>query len=204
MDTFAQVTIPLLVLLAFRVNTRKILVMLPFTMVLDLDVFFTYHRLLFHNIFVAFLFPLMITLYVYEYKREYFDYALIAFFYVFTSMLFDLGEGIALFYPVMTDFYFFKASMYIQLWGPIPLPDFHIELGTIAAETTAAIGERLGAAETASRYPSMSETSAGLLFTILIAAAMYFEKTQTFLKILRNLLRDIFEKIKSILIIKKK
>lgn len=200
MDTLGQIIIPLLVLLAFRVNTKKALLILPFTMILDLDVFFRYHRLLFHNIFVALFLPLMITLYIYKYKPEYFEYSWIALFYVFTSLILDLGEGIAILYPLTTNFYFFNATMYFQFWNIIPIPDLAVEFGTITAESTVAVGERVGAIETASRYQSMSETSSGLVLTILIAASMYFEKSKTFLITCKELSQDITYTIKNFII----
>lgn len=197
MDTFAQVTIPLIILLALRVDTRKAVLMLPLTLVLDLDVFFRYHRLLFHNMFVAFLLPLLFVIYIYRYYPKYFDYSWIGFFYIFSSLIFDLGEGIALLYPLSQNFYFFKTSLYLQFWGPLPLPDLHWSFGIWSASSTAAIGEQLGAAETASRYPSMSETSTGLLITILLAAGMYFKKSRRFLEEIWLLLKDIVEYILS-------
>ncbi len=191
MDTFAQVTIPLIVLLALRVKTRKAVLLLPATLLIDLDVFFRYHRLLFHNLFVAFFLPLLIVFYVRKYHPEYFDYAWIGLFYVFTSLLFDLGQGVALFYPLTSNFYFFKASIYVQIWHGLPLPDPQMSYGIWAPSQTIAVGEKLGAAETSARYASMSETSVGLLFTLIVAALMYFRKSQTFLKEVWELILDI-------------
>ncbi|MGM0509622.1 MAG: hypothetical protein ACQESD_00645 [Thermoplasmatota archaeon] len=199
MDTFAQVTIPLIILLALRIKTRKALLLLPLTMVIDLDIFFGYyHRLLFHNIFVAFLLPLMIVVWVYNYKPKRLDYALIGFFYVFSSLIFDLADGIALFYPLTTDFYFFQAALYFGFIGPIPVPDLNINMGIWAAEQTATIGEGLGAGEIVSRYPSMSETSTGLMFTLLVAAIMYFRKSRVFLEEAWGLMIDILKWIREL------
>lgn len=199
MDIFTQVTIPLLILLAMRVKTRKALLMLPFTMVIDLDVFFRAHRMLFHNLFVALIIPLIITIYIKKYKPKYLDYAWIAFFYVFASLIFDLSDGVALLYPLLTDFYYLQISMYIQFIGPIPLPDFNLNYGVWMAEQTVSIGEHLGAAETASRYPSMSDTSTGLLFTLIVAAVMYFEKSRVFLNEVIRLVKDIFQYVRKTL-----
>lgn len=197
MDTFAQLTIPLIILLAMRIKTRKAVLMLPAALLIDLDVFFRYHRLLFHNIFVAFLLPLLIVLYIKKYRSEYFDYAWIGFFYVFSSLLFDLGQGVALIYPITSNFYFFKASIFVQIWHGIPLPDPQISYGIWSASQTVSVGESLGAAETSARYASMSQTSVGLLFTLLLAAAMYFRKSHTFLKEIWELIVDISKFIKT-------
>ena len=197
MDTFAQVTIPLIILLALRIKTRKALLMLPLTMVIDLDIFFgCYHRLLFHNIFVAFFLPLLIVIWIHYYKPERSDYAFIGFFYIFTSLIFDLADGVALFYPLTTDFYFFQAALYFGFIGPIPIPDLDINMGIWAAEQTATIGEGLGAGDIVSRYPSMSETSTGLMFTLIIAAVMYFRKSRVFLEEAWKLVFDILKWIR--------
>lgn len=194
MDTFAQITIPVLILLALRVNTRKILLMLPFTFLIDLDVFFDgTHRLLFHNIFVAVLLPLACVFYVKEYYREYFDYAWIAFFFIISSLILDLGQGVALIYPISTDFYYLEAEILFKFWGPIPIPDIVFNFGTWAAERTAIVSQNMGAKDTVTRYPSMSNTSFGLFFTLLIAALMYYEKSFIFLKEVKSLIKDIFE-----------
>ena len=192
MDTFAQITIPVLILLALRVDTRKILLMLPFTFLIDLDVFFAgTHRLLFHNIFVAGLLPLAFVFYVKEYYREYFEYAWIAFFFIISSLILDIGQGVALIYPISTDFYYLEAEILFKFWGPIPIPDLIFNFGTWAAEHTAVVSQNMGAKDTVTRYPSMSNTSFGLFFTLLIAALMYYEKSFIFLKEIKSLVKDI-------------
>lgn len=206
MDLFAHITIPLLILLALRVDTRKILVMLPFAVILDLDVFFGYHRFLFHNLLVAFLLPLMWTILIYKYKKEWFSYAWIALFFMVSHLILDITEGIALFYPVLTTFYDVEVSLYIQDFvGPIPIPDFSIIVNTVEAHQTVAVGEGLGATETAQRYPTMDNVSVGILFTLIVASIMYFKKSYVFIKEVYKLIQDIYEWIlnKMNLILKK-
>lgn len=194
MDLFAHITIPLLILLALRVNTRKVLLMLPFAVFLDLDIFFGYHRLLFHNIFVAFLLPLIWAVFIYKYKKEWFDYAWIALFFLFSHLLLDLTEGIALFYPVVSTFYSVEISIYLQSFlGLIPVPSIDIIINTIGAQQTVAVGEGLTATETTQRYPTMDDVSVSLLFTLIIASLMYFRKSFTFVKECYLLIRDIIE-----------
>ncbi len=196
MDLFAHITIPLLILLALRVETRKVLLMLPFAVILDLDVFFGYHRLLFHNLFVAFLLPLAWCIFIYKYKREWFEYSWIAFFFIFSHLLLDLTEGIALFYPMFSTFYSVEISVYLSsLFGVIPFPSIDIIIGSIEAQQTVAVGEGLSATETAQRYPTMDDVSVGLLFTISVAALMYFRKSFVFVKEIYNLVRDIIDQI---------
>lgn len=204
MDLFAHITIPLLILLALRVDTRKILLMLPFAVILELDVFFGYHRFLFHNVFIAFLLPLAWTILIYKYKKEWFSFAWIALFFMLSHLMLDLTEGIAFYYPMWTTFYDLEVSLYIQnFYGPIPIPDFSIIVNTVEAQQTVAVGESLGAAETARRYPTMDDVSVALLFTLIVASLMYFRKSFVFLKEVYQLTQDIYEwcveKIKSIL-----
>lgn len=198
MDTFAQITIPVLILFALRVDTRKVLLMLPFTFLIDLDVFFAgTHRLLFHNLFVAFLLPMAYLLYINRFHKKYYEYAWIAFFFIISSLILDLGQGVALIYPLSTDFYYIHAEILFKFWGPLPIPDLVFDFGTWAAEQTVVVSQNLGAKETVTRYPSMSNTSFGLFFTLLIAALMYYEKSFLFLKEVRSLLEDIVNKISS-------
>ncbi|MFW5927649.1 MAG: hypothetical protein ACOCSL_00495 [Thermoplasmatota archaeon] len=198
MDTFAQITIPVLILLALRVDTRKVLLMLPFTFLIDLDVFFAgTHRLLFHNLFVAVLLPLAFLIYINKYYKKYYDYALIAFFFIVSSLILDLGQGVALIYPLSTDYYYIHAEILFKFWGPFPIPDLVLDFGTWAAEQTAVVSQNMGAKETVTRYPSMSNTSFGLFFTLLIAALMYYEKSFLFLNEVKSLLEDIIKEISS-------
>lgn len=192
MDTFAQITIPLLILLALRIKTRKALLLLPFAILIDLDVFFRMHRLLFHNILVAFIIPLLFTYLIYKYKRDYFGYAWIAFFYIFSSLILDISNGVGLLYPISTDIYYFRAEMTIQMWNFIPFPDLNINYGIWAAKDTV-VGEKLGAVETAQKYPSVSDTSTGFFFTLVVASLMYFRKSYTFLSEAYSLFIDILK-----------
>ncbi len=200
MDTFAQITIPMLILLALRVDTRKILLMLPFTFLIDLDVFFAgTHRLLFHNVFVAFLLPFAYLLYIDNYHKKYFDYAWIAIFFMVSSLILDLGQGVALFYPISTDFYYLQTEILFKFWGPIPVPDIVFDFGTWTAEQTVVVSENLGAKDTVTRYPSMSNTSFGLFSTLIIAALMYYEKSFQFLTEIKSLIKDIIDYFSSFL-----
>ncbi len=200
MDTFAHITIPLLILLALRINTRKALLMLPLAVIPDLDLFFRQHRLLFHNVFFIIVIPLIVVIYMHKYKPKYYDYAWIGLFYLASHLILDLSEGIALFYPLTTDFYQITANLYVNFWGPIPFPWLESSFDVIAAESTVAIGEQLGPSEAVQRYPSMSDTSSGLLITLLLAAMMYFEKSRVFISEVRKLIEDIFHYFKDLLL----
>ncbi len=199
MDTFAHITIPLLILLALRVNTRKALIMLPLAVVPDLDLFFRQHRLLFHNMFFAIVIPLLIVIYIRKYKPKYLDYAWIGLFYLASHLILDLSVGTALLYPLTTDFYQITANLYVNFWGPFPFPWLETSFNVISAESTVSIGEQLGPSEAVQRYPSMSDTSSGLLITLLLAAAMYFEKSRVFITEVQNLIKDIIYNFKDVI-----
>ncbi|MFO7792807.1 MAG: hypothetical protein R6W73_07515 [Candidatus Saliniplasma sp.] len=204
MDLFAHITIPLLILLALRINTRKVLLMLPLAVVPELDVFFGYHRLLFHNIFIVFLLPLIWALFIYKYKEEWFGYAWIALFFLSSHLLLDITNGVAIFYPVLSTFYSVQVSIYLQNFiGIIPIPSIEIIINTIEAQQTVAVGGGLSASETSQSYPTMDNVSVSLFFTLVVASLMYFRKSFTFLKEVYILIRDILkwflDKIRSIL-----
>ena len=196
MDTFAHIVIPLLVLLALRVDTRKALIMLPLAVIPDLDIFLRAHRLLFHNVFVLVILPLLIGYYVYTYHRKYFPYAWIGIFYLVSHLILDLSEGIALLYPLTTDFYAIRANMVFGFWNGIPYPSFRFIFNVIPAERTVAIGDKLGPGEAITRYESVSDVSSGLLFTIVVAGLMYFDKGKRFLDIVKELTLDILNTIR--------
>ncbi len=195
MDTFAHIVIPLLVLLALRVDTRKALMMLPLAVIPDLDIFFRAHRLLFHNVFVLVLLPMLFGVYIYHYHRKYFPYAWIGIFYLCAHLVLDLSEGIALLYPLTTNFYAIQASMVFGFWNGIPYPSFRFLFDIIPAERTVSIGEGLGPGEAITRYESVSDVSTGLFFTIAVAAMMYIDRSRRFVTIVAKLTRDIIRSI---------
>ncbi len=196
MDTFAHVVIPLLVLLALRVDTRKSLIMLPLAVIPDIDIFFRAHRLLFHNVFVLVILPVLFGVYIYYYHRKYFPYAWIGIFILCSHLVLDLSEGIALLYPLTTDFYMIQASMVFGFWNGIPYPSFRFLFDIIPAETTVSIGDGLGPGEAVTRYESVSDISTGLFFTIIVAAMMHFEKSRRFVIIVKDLIVDIFKMLR--------
>jgi len=203
MDTAAHIMIPLIILLALRVDTRKVLLMLPFAVVMDLDFFIPgAHRMVFHNVWIAVIIPILVILYLDRFYPEYRSYGLIAFFYLLSHLVLDLAEGIALLYPILTDFYYFEAEMFFQFIGPVPIPDFSINYGVILAEETQIVGETMTAGDTATQYASVSEVSSGLFLTLIVAASMYYEKSFNFLKEIWKLLVDIIsylvERLKSL------
>ncbi len=203
MDTAAHIMLPLIILLALRVDTRKVLLMLPFAVVMDLDFFIPgAHRMVFHNVWIAVIIPILVILYLDRFYPEYRSYGLIAFFYLLSHLVLDLAEGIALLYPILTDFYYFEAEMFFQFIGPVPIPDFSINYGVILAEETQIVGETMTAGDTATQYASVSEVSSGLFLTLIVAASMYYEKSFNFLKEIWKLLVDIIsylvERLKSL------
>ena len=192
MDTAAHIMIPLIILLALRVDTRKVLLILPFSVVMDLDFFIPgAHRMVFHNVWIAIVIPVLVILYLDRFYPKYRSYGLIAFFFLLSHLVLDLADGVALLYPIVTDFYYFEAEMFFQFIGPVPIPDFSINYGTILAEETQIVGETMTAGDTATQYASVSEVSSGLFLTLIVAASMYYEKSFKFLKEVWDLLVDI-------------
>ncbi len=170
--------------------------MLPLAVIPDVDIFFRAHRLLFHNVFVLVLLPLLLGYYIYHYHRKYFPYAWIGIFYLAAHLILDLSEGVALLYPLTTDFYTIQANMAFGFWNGIPYPSFRFIFNIIPAERTVAIGDKLGPGEALTRYESVSDVSSGLLFTIVVAGLMYFDKGKRFLVIVKELIFDILNMIR--------
>ncbi len=196
MDTITHLIIPFLVLLALRVDAKKAVLMLPFAVIIDIDIFIPgVHRMLLHNIFVVIVIPAIILLYLDRYHPEYKEYGLIAFFYLGSHLLLDLGEGMALFYPLSTDFFHIEAMLTSQYWNSIPLPSIYLDYGITSASEITYIAEDQTAAEIAAHDVPITRLPLSLVLTVLFGAGLYYKRSANFLREMKQLISDFKELI---------
>lgn len=196
MDFITHLVIPFLVLLALRVDAKKAVLMLPFAVIMDIDIFIPgAHRMLLHNLFVVVVIPLIVLLYLDRYKPGYREYGLIVFFYLGSHLILDLGEGMALFYPLSTDFYHIQGMLTSTHWNSIPLPSIYLDYGITAASEITYIAEGQTAAEIDTQDVSITKLPFSLVLTVLFGAGLYYKRSITFLREMKVLISDLKEQI---------
>lgn len=127
MDPATHLAIPLLILLAARMEPKLVIPLSFFVIFPDFDSLFGMHRLLFHNIFVTVLIPLAFLLYVRARKPSMVLPVAIIMFYLISHVLLDLS-GVALLYPFYDQAFYFTPNLYYYA-QPFPRFDLVIEWG---------------------------------------------------------------------------
>ncbi|MEM2839819.1 MAG: metal-dependent hydrolase [Thermoplasmata archaeon] len=133
MDPATHLAIPLLVLLAARMNPRLVVPLSLFALFPDIDSLFGIHRQLFHNVFVTVLIPLAFLLYARARKPSLVLPIAIIMFYLVSHVILDLS-GVALLYPFYDGAFYFIPNLYFYTqpglrfdlvveWGVRPLQD---------------------------------------------------------------------------------
>lgn len=146
MDPATHLAIPLLILLAARMDPKLVVPLSFFAVFPDFDSLFGIHRQLFHNIFVTVLIPLAFLLYARARKPSLVLPTAIILFYLVSHVLLDLS-GVALLYPFYDQAFYFVPNLYyyaqpavhfdlVVEWGVRPLHDdyeyvFVSELGFV-------------------------------------------------------------------------
>ena len=123
MDVLFHWIIPLLIMLAFSgIDKRTIILLSPFAVFPEIDAFFGMHRVIFHNIFIV-LIPLLFYLMLRKNKLIFF---LIAYF-LLSHVILDLAyPGVALFYPLVDERFYFSADFMFDDWKITPVIDYGV------------------------------------------------------------------------------
>jgi membrane-bound metal-dependent hydrolase YbcI (DUF457 family) len=132
-DPATHLAIPLLILLAARMNPRLVVPLSFFALFPDFDSLFGIHRQLFHNIFVTVLIPLAFLIYAKARKPGWVLPIAIIMFYLISHVMLDLS-GVALLYPFYQEAFYFEPNLYFYTqptvrfdlvveWGVRPLQD---------------------------------------------------------------------------------
>ncbi|HEX7392160.1 MAG TPA: metal-dependent hydrolase [Thermoplasmata archaeon] len=124
MDPVLHLLLPLLFLLAVRIDSRKVLLLAPLAILPDFDALFGLHRALFHSFIPLVILPLGFVLYSKWYKPEWMLGSLIALFYLLSHLVLDLG-GVAFLWPFTSDQFYFDPQIEFNLQGGI---NFNIDI----------------------------------------------------------------------------
>ncbi len=112
MDPLFHFIFPVLILLALKIEPRKVLLLSPFTLLPDLDALIPPHRATMHNLVICLIIPMIFLIYTYYRKKEYIEHVLIIQFFLISHIFLDIESGgVALFYPFTDDAYYFSVSI---------------------------------------------------------------------------------------------
>ncbi len=110
MDPFQHLLLPLLLLLAIRMDTRKVLLFAPLAVLPDFDALFGLHRALGHSFIPIVIAPMLIIIYAKLRRPEWLLSALIVQFYLASHVVLDLG-GVAFLWPFVTEQLYFEPAI---------------------------------------------------------------------------------------------
>jgi membrane-bound metal-dependent hydrolase YbcI (DUF457 family) len=127
MDPFQHLILPLIFLLALRIDTRKAIMFAPLAVLPDFDSLFGLHRALGHSFIPILVLPMLILLYARFRKPEWLLSALIVQFYLASHVILDLG-GVAFLWPLVPEQFYFEPTITYSVSGG-PLFGFELEYG---------------------------------------------------------------------------
>jgi len=110
MDPFMHLLLPLLFLLALRVDAKRAVLFAPLAVLPDFDALFGLHRALGHSFIPILVVPLAVVAYAHFRKNEWYAASLVALFYLTSHVVLDLG-GVAFLWPIVPDQFFFEPTI---------------------------------------------------------------------------------------------
>ena len=150
--------LPLLMLLALRIETRPVILLAPLTILPDFDAFFGLHRAVFHSFIPVLVIPIILILYS-RYKRpEWMLSALVVQFYMASHVALDLG-GVAFLWPFTKDMFYIDPELKFNMEGGLNF-EWHFDAGIRAYQEMA-------------ETDFIAESTFGLLALVVIAAVVY-------------------------------
>jgi hypothetical protein len=158
MDPVMHIMLPVLILLALRIDTRKVLLFAPLAILPDFDAFFGLHRMVLHSFIPVLVIPLALIVYA-KYKRtEWMLSALLIQFYLISHIALDLF-GVAFFWPFTTEMFYMDPELKFNMQGGINF-EWHFTAGFRPYE-------EMGDTD------FIAEATFGFLILIVIAAVVY-------------------------------
>ena len=127
MDPVMHLLLPLLFLLALRLDTRKVLLFAPLTILPDFDAAFNLHRAVFHSFIPIVVLPLCLIAYSRYRRPDWMLSALLVQFYLASHVVLDLG-GVAFAWPLTTEMLYFDPEITFNMQGGINFA-FHLHYG---------------------------------------------------------------------------
>lgn len=122
-----HLALPLLFLLALRIDTRTAVLLSPLAILPDLDAFLGLHRAVLHSFIPVVIAPVALILYAKYRRPEWMLPALIVQFYLASHVVLDLG-GVAFLWPVVQEQFYFIPEITFNLQGGINF-GFELEYG---------------------------------------------------------------------------
>jgi membrane-bound metal-dependent hydrolase YbcI (DUF457 family) len=110
MEPLMHLVLPLLFLLALRVDARKALIFAPLAILPDLDALFGLHRALGHSFIPIVVLPMILLAYAKYWRPEWMFSALLVQFYLASHVVLDLG-GVAFFWPFVQQQFYFEPGI---------------------------------------------------------------------------------------------
>jgi len=156
--------LPILFLLALRIDTKKVLLFAPLAILPDFDAAFNLHRAVFHSFIPVVILPVGLILYSRVKRPDWMLSALLVFFYLASHVVLDLG-GVAFAWPFTTDMLFFDPEVTFNMQGGINF-GFHLTYGVkpyVEMTTT----------------DFLSETGFAMIFLAVLVAAVFRKEAKT-------------------------
>ena len=116
MDPFQHLLLPLLFLLAIRIDAKKAVLFAPLAVLPDFDALFGLHRALGHSFIPILVVPMLIIAYAKLRRPEWLLSALIVQFYLASHVVLDLG-GVAFLWPFVTEQFYFEPTITFGVEG---------------------------------------------------------------------------------------
>ena len=127
MDPLLHLLLPVLFLLAIRIDARKVLLFAPLAIFPDFDAAFGLHRAVFHSFIPVLVIPIGLILYSKFKRPEWMLGALLVQFYLASHIVLDLG-GVAFAWPFTSEMLFFDPELTFNMQGGINFV-FHLKYG---------------------------------------------------------------------------
>ncbi|HIH01068.1 TPA: metal-dependent hydrolase [Thermoplasmata archaeon] len=127
MDPFQHLLLPLMFLLAIRMDHRRAIMFAPLAVLPDFDALFDLHRALGHSFVPILIVPMAILLYSRYRRPEWLLSALIVQFYLASHVVLDLG-GVAFLWPMIPEQFYFEPSITFSTDGGINM-GFYLDYG---------------------------------------------------------------------------
>ena len=116
MDPFQHLLLPLLFLLAIRIDTRRVLLFAPLAVLPDFDALLGLHREFGHSFIPILIVPLLVIAYARFRRPEWLLSALIVQFYLASHVVLDLG-GVAFLWPFVSEQFYFEPAITFGVEG---------------------------------------------------------------------------------------
>ena len=180
MDPVMHLLLPVLLLLALRVETKAVILLAPLTILPDFDAAFELHRAVFHSFIPVIVLPVALILYAKVKRPEWMLWALIVQFYLASHVLLDLG-GVSFMWPFTTDMLYFDPELKFNMIGGINF-EFHLRYGVRPYEE---MGET----------DFIAESTFGLLLVFVLAIALYRKEAFGAVKKVWAILREAIARL---------